>query len=242
MRQRFAELALAILLAAFGVGGSAVHAAQTSSADTQARLNRLEADVRAAEDIQAIKRLQRAYGYYLDKGMWEDLSVLFADDAVANYPAGVFVGRESIRRHLYLNVGAVKMGEVGLGPGRLYNHMNIQPVVHLGPGGGTAQNDQCTLTGANSSASVLGTTLTLNLALAFVPSFAGPKTVYQYAADAGANTGWVAASTWTVVIPPSQPSADTVSPNASSGAWRRSWGGSHPGTGWPRWRWPSRPR
>ncbi len=40
----------------------------------------------------------------------------------------------------------------------------------------------------------------------------------MYAADAGANTGWVSRGTWTVVIPPPQPSADSVSPNASSGS------------------------
>src|SRR5690606_20517886 len=51
----------------------------------------------------------------------------------------IYVGKESIRKHLYLNVGAVKMGEVGLGDNRLYNHMNIQPVVHVAPGGETAK-------------------------------------------------------------------------------------------------------
>ena len=105
----------------------------------QAHESRLAAEVQAAEDIRAIKKLQRAYGYYLDKGMWEDLSVLFTDDAVANYPAGIFVGRDSIRKHLYINVGAGKVGEVGLGDGRLYNHMSLQPVVHLDPGGRTAK-------------------------------------------------------------------------------------------------------
>jgi hypothetical protein len=125
MRLRFAAA-----LAAFGAATAlfCVMEARASAAvspEQQQRLDRLEAGVAAAEDLLAIKKLQRAYGYYLDKGMWEDLSVLFTDDAVANYPAGVFVGRESIRRHLYLNVGAVKMGELGLGPGRLYNHMNI---------------------------------------------------------------------------------------------------------------------
>jgi hypothetical protein len=105
----------------------------------ESRVQHLAAEVQAAEDVRAIKRLQRAYGYYLDKGMWEDLSQLFTADAVANYPAGIYVGKESIRRHLFLNVGAVKMGEVGLGDGRLYNHMNIQPVVHLDPGGETAK-------------------------------------------------------------------------------------------------------
>lgn len=136
MRHRLAGFALAMLVAAFGVGGSAAFAAEPSRAE---RLNRLEADVRAAEDIQAIKKLQRAYGYYLDKGMWEDLAAFFTDDAVANYPAGVFVGHESIRKHLFLNVGNVKMGEVGLGDNRLYNHMNIQPVVHLDASGTTAK-------------------------------------------------------------------------------------------------------
>ncbi|HVY80137.1 MAG TPA: nuclear transport factor 2 family protein, partial [Steroidobacteraceae bacterium] len=125
-----------MLVAAFGGGCSAALAAEPSVAE---RLNRLEADVRAAEDLQAIKKLQRAYGYYLDKGMWEDLAALFTDDAVANYPAGVFVGHESIRKHLFLNVGNVKMGQVGLGDNRLYNHMNIQPVVHLDPSGVTAR-------------------------------------------------------------------------------------------------------
>ena len=143
MRHRFAELALAILVAAFGVGGSVAVAAEASSAESQSsitvRLNRLEANVQAAEDIRAIKRLQRAYGYYLDKGMWEDLAAFFTEDAVANYPAGVFVGHESIRRHLFMNVGGGKMGDIGLGDNRLYNHMNIQPVVHLDPGGQTAR-------------------------------------------------------------------------------------------------------
>jgi acetyl esterase/lipase len=102
------------------------------------RLNKLEADVTAAEDLSALKRLQRAYGYYLDKGMWEDLQAFFTEDAVANYPAGVYVGHESIRKHLFLNVGGRK-GAIGLGDNRLYNHMNIQPVVHLDPGGRTAK-------------------------------------------------------------------------------------------------------
>jgi len=109
------------------------------ASDLAARLNQLEANVVAAEDIAAIKHLQRAYGYYVDKGMWEDIAALFTEDAVANYPAGVFIGRPSIRQHLYMNVGGHAMGELGLGDGRLYNHMNIQPVVHLDAGGMTGK-------------------------------------------------------------------------------------------------------
>ncbi|HXC60079.1 MAG TPA: nuclear transport factor 2 family protein [Steroidobacteraceae bacterium] len=110
-----------------------------ADADLRERLARLAYDVQAGEDISAIKRLQRSYGYYLDKGLWTDLAEYFTEDAVANYPAGVFVGKASIREHLYRNVGSVPIGQVGLGDNRLYNHMNIQPVVHLDPGGQTAK-------------------------------------------------------------------------------------------------------
>jgi hypothetical protein len=119
-----------VLLAAAAVNSYA-DAATPVEATLPARVAMLQAEVQAAEDLQAIKRLQRSYGYYLDKGMWTDLAEYFTQDAVANYPAGVYIGKESIREHLYRNVGNVPMGQVGLGDGRLYNHMSIQPVVHL---------------------------------------------------------------------------------------------------------------
>jgi acetyl esterase/lipase len=126
----------AVLWAALAMTASAANSSRT---EIEERLDALEAEVAAAEDVRAIKRLQRAYGYYLDKGMWEDLSALFTDDAVANYPAGTYIGKASIREHLFRNVGNVPVGEVGLGDNRLYNHMNIQPVVHLDPGGESAK-------------------------------------------------------------------------------------------------------
>jgi Beta-propeller repeat len=85
-------------------------------------------------------------------------------------------------------------------------------------GGGSQQNSRCIVNGAGSSVSLVGSTLTLNISLTFQPGFSGIDSVYMYAADAGANTGWVSRGTWTVVIPPPQPSADSVSPNASSGS------------------------
>ncbi len=118
---------------------TAASAQDSSDAALHERMDRLEAEVQRGEDVSAIKRLQRTYGYYLDKGMWTDLAELFTDDAVANYPAGVYIGKPSITRHLYLNVGAVEMGETGLGDGRFYDHMNLQPVVHLDAGGETAK-------------------------------------------------------------------------------------------------------
>jgi acetyl esterase/lipase len=132
------RVVIAILLV-WCLSAACAEAKEAASADLRSRVSHLAAQVQAAEDIRAVKRLQRSYGFYLDKGMWEDLATLFTDDAVANYPAGIYVGKESIRRHLYMNVGAVKVGELGLGDGRLYNHMSLQPVVHLDPGGKTAK-------------------------------------------------------------------------------------------------------
>src|SRR6185295_14502269 len=51
------------------------------------------------------------------------------------------------------------------------------------PGGGSAQNDQCSLIGAGSSASLSGTNLTLTVALTFQPGFPGAKAVYLSASD-----------------------------------------------------------
>ena len=115
------------------------HVRAQEPAALDARLDALEAQVTAAEDVSAIKRLQRTYGYYLDKGMWADLAEYYTDDAVTNYPAGVYIGKDSIRKHLFMNVGGGQMGDIGLPDGRLYNHMNIQPVIHLDPGGQTAK-------------------------------------------------------------------------------------------------------
>ncbi|HTD44398.1 MAG TPA: hypothetical protein VK687_09470, partial [Bryobacteraceae bacterium] len=86
------------------------------------------------------------------------------------------------------------------------------------PGGGSQQNSQCMVNGVGTSESISGSTLTLTVSLAFQPGFGGGKTAYLYAADAGANTGWISRGTWTVIIPPPQPSVDSVTPNAGLGA------------------------
>lgn len=100
------------------------------------QLDAAEHALQVAEDVSAIKRLQREYGFFLDKGLWEDLADLFADDARAAYPAGTYIGKASIREHVWRNVGD---GEIGLKDGRLYNHMVMQPVVDVMPDGKTAK-------------------------------------------------------------------------------------------------------
>ncbi len=110
-------------------------AAAAGSTDAAAKLDRLEIGVVRAEDVRAIRKLQRAYGYYADRGLWDDLADLFADDAIANYPSGGFDGNASIRAMFVQNLG---QGRQGLAEGRIYNHTILQPVVDLAADGATA--------------------------------------------------------------------------------------------------------
>ena len=60
------------------------------------------------------------------------------------------------------------------------------------------ENSQCTVSPAASSASLTGTTLTLNVAVTFKPAFTGPKNLYVYGLDIdGSGTGWQLRGTWT---------------------------------------------
>jgi hypothetical protein len=61
------------------------------------RLAELRREIVRREDYQAIIRLQRAYGFYIDKGYWDEAGDLFAEDATFEYGVeGVYVGRERI--------------------------------------------------------------------------------------------------------------------------------------------------
>jgi hypothetical protein len=67
------------------------------------------------------------------------------------------------------------------------------------PGAATVQNSQCTISGAGSSVSSSGNTLTLNLATAFSSGFAGNRVFYLAARNNGAgNSDWQAVGSVTV--------------------------------------------
>jgi len=65
-------------------------------------------------------------------------------------------------------------------------------------GAGTLTNSQCTLNVGSSSASGSGNNLTVNLALAFKPGFAGAKnTSMNVSNNASVSAGWQVKGTWT---------------------------------------------
>lgn len=101
----------------------------------QARVEQLQSRIENTESIRAIKRLQTAYGHYVEFGLWNDFADLFTDDAVTNYQQGAR-GREQVRKLFFDQVG---QGKLGLADGRIYPHILFQPVITLAPGGRTAK-------------------------------------------------------------------------------------------------------
>jgi len=92
----------------------------------------LAAEARKASDYVEICNLQAAYGYYVDKGRWDNAADLFAEDATLELAGrGVYVGRERIRAYLH-HLPPYRRG-------MLYNHMQLQPVVHIDSEAGTAK-------------------------------------------------------------------------------------------------------
>jgi hypothetical protein len=87
--------------------------------------------------------------------------------------------------------------------------------------GATLQNSQCSVSLAGSSATVSGTTLTLNLAVTFKSGFAGAKNIYMYGANGGnVSSGWQDRGDWTASGTGSAPvtvTADSATPNTGSG-------------------------
>ncbi len=112
------------------------------NAELLARIESLEARLRSMEDIEAIKKLTRMYGYYLDKALWRHVLPLFTDDCEVEISAlGVYAGREQVEvlfREV-LGKGPAMSDENGLVHGRLFNHLILQGIVHVADDGHSAQ-------------------------------------------------------------------------------------------------------
>jgi hypothetical protein len=107
-----------------------------ATAALAARVAALEQRKTRIEDVNAIERLQGAYGYYVDRALWDDAANLFADDGTIEIGLdGVYVGRARVREYLY----ALGGGRQGLPDGRLSEHLQVMPVITLGPDGLSAK-------------------------------------------------------------------------------------------------------
>jgi len=105
--------------------------------ELEARVKELEEQVKVLKplkDIEEIKRLQRAYGYYLERMMADELADLFSDssDATLSIWVGIYLGKEGIKRFFH---GA---SEEFHGPELLHQVMQLSGIVDVAPDGKTA--------------------------------------------------------------------------------------------------------
>jgi hypothetical protein len=124
-----------------GSTGDAVAADAESLGMLDRRVESLERREVLLEDTNAVKRLQRAYGYYIDRGHWDDAADLFAADGTIEIGLdGVYVGQDRVRQYLHaFGEHVLGGGKNGLPDGRLNEHMQLMGVVTVAPDGLTAK-------------------------------------------------------------------------------------------------------
>jgi hypothetical protein len=126
--------AVALLACACSREPSAEETARLAELTT--RIESLEHRKSRIEDVNAIERLQHAYGYYVDRALWGEVANLFADDGTIEIGLdGVYVGKERVRDYLQ----ALGDGDEGLVDGELSEHLQVMPVITVAADGRTAK-------------------------------------------------------------------------------------------------------
>ena len=91
--------------------------------------------VEKLEGIRAVKKLQRAFGFYVDRGLWSEAADLFADDGTIEIGLdGVYVGPDRIEEYLRRLHG----GQEGLIYGQLNEWITLQPAISVADDGRSA--------------------------------------------------------------------------------------------------------
>ena len=105
----------------------------------EARLEELGQQVDLLKDVHAIRRLQHAYGYYIDKCLYDETVDLFAETGEVRFMGGIFKGKAGVHR-LYCgrfreNFTGGKNGPV---KGFLLDHPQMQDIIDVAPDRKTA--------------------------------------------------------------------------------------------------------
>src|SRR5215471_18243325 len=103
------------------------------------RVAELEHRLSMVEDLLAIRNLQHAYGYYLDKCYYDEVVDLFDEDGEVIFIGGIYKGRAGAAR-LYTGRFRERFADGHNGPqfGRLLDHPMLQDVIHVGQDRSTA--------------------------------------------------------------------------------------------------------
>ncbi len=98
-------------------------------------IDALTSRVEKLEGARAVKKLQEAFGYYVDRGLWGEAADLFTDDGTIEIGIdGVYAGKARVREYLRRLHG----GQEGLIYGELNEWMQFQPAVFVARDGRSA--------------------------------------------------------------------------------------------------------
>jgi len=110
--------------------GVPVPPAEGPAPKTTATLAELERRVDVLNAQDAVRNLQNAYGYYIDRKMWDDVTDLFTADGVFEVGGvGIYEGPANIRRALERD------GPAGLKRGQFNDHQQISETVMVSADG-----------------------------------------------------------------------------------------------------------
>lgn len=105
---------------------ASIAALEQAVADAERKIERLK-------DFDAIENLSSAYGHYVDESMHDDVADLFAADGIVEILGrGVYYGQDRVRQYMR------NLSPIGQQNGVLFNHMHLQPVIHVADDGQTA--------------------------------------------------------------------------------------------------------
>lgn len=107
---------------------------ETSIAALAHKVEQLTHEVGLLNDAQAIRKLQHAYGYYLDKCLYDEVVDLFADSGEVRFMGGAFRGKAGLRR-LYCDRFRQNFTGGYNGPvhGFLLDHLQLQDIIDVAP-------------------------------------------------------------------------------------------------------------
>ena len=104
-----------------------------SSSRSQQSLKTLGLKIERLQGRNQVEKIQRAYGYYVDKAQWPAIADLFTKDGTYEIGGrGVFVGPKRVLEYL-----VVGLGKIGIGSryGQMIDHQQFQGVVNVSADG-----------------------------------------------------------------------------------------------------------
>lgn len=96
----------------------------------QGQIDTLQKQITTMQDVEEIKKLQRAYAYYLEHAMYKEVIDCFSDNTESiDTGVGLYLGKEGVKKHF----------SPGKPPEWLHIVMPLSAIIDVDPGGKTAK-------------------------------------------------------------------------------------------------------